>query len=161
MANTQTRDKERTAESMASSAQEFGTAAADKAKEFGSTAADKAKEFGSSVADKASDVASQAAQGARKFAENVGEKADSGVASVGSTMRGWGDSIRENAPSSGILGSASGQVADTLRNTGRYLEKQGLSGMGEDITTVIRRNPVPALLVAVGLGFLLARASRS
>ena len=31
--------------------------------------------------------------------------------------------------------------------------------MAEDLTDLIRRNPIPALLVGVGLGFLLARAT--
>jgi len=33
--------------------------------------------------------------------------------------------------------------------------------MGDDITNMIRRNPIPALLVGIGIGFLLARATRS
>ena len=36
-----------------------------------------------------------------------------------------------------------------------------LSGIGEDLTGMIRRNPVPALLIGIGLGFLIARATRS
>jgi uncharacterized membrane-anchored protein YhcB (DUF1043 family) len=32
--------------------------------------------------------------------------------------------------------------------------------MAEDLTSLIRRNPIPAMLVGVGLGFLLARMTR-
>ena len=60
-----------------------------------------------------------------------------------------------------MLGSAASAVADTLESSGRYLEESGLSGIGEDLTSMIRRNPVPALLVGIGLGFLIARATRS
>jgi len=33
--------------------------------------------------------------------------------------------------------------------------------MAEDITGLIRRNPIPALFIGVGRGFLLARTLRS
>jgi hypothetical protein len=51
-------------------------------------------------------------------------------------------------------------VASALDSSGRYLEEQGLSGMAEDVTNLIRRNPIPAMLIGVGLGFLLARLTR-
>jgi hypothetical protein len=31
--------------------------------------------------------------------------------------------------------------------------------MGEDLTNLIRRNPLPAVLVGIGIGYLLARAT--
>jgi hypothetical protein len=69
--------------------------------------------------------------------------------------------VKNKAPSSGYLGSAAQSVASGLESGGRYLENQGLSGMGEDLTNLIRRNPIPALFVGIGLGFLLARLTRS
>jgi hypothetical protein len=48
-------------------------------------------------------------------------------------------------------------VAGTLESGGRYLEEQGLGGIAEDVTGLIRRNPIPAVLIGVGLGFMLAR----
>ena len=33
--------------------------------------------------------------------------------------------------------------------------------MADDLTTLIKNNPIPALLVGVGIGFLLARITRS
>jgi hypothetical protein len=56
-------------------------------------------------------------------------------------------------------GEASAVVADTLESTGRYLQEEGLKGMAEELTILIRRNPVPALLAAFGAGFLIARAT--
>jgi hypothetical protein len=60
-----------------------------------------------------------------------------------------------------MLGSATSGVADALESGGRYLEEQGLSGLADDFTGTIKRNPIPAMLVAVAVGFLLARATRS
>jgi ElaB/YqjD/DUF883 family membrane-anchored ribosome-binding protein len=59
-----------------------------------------------------------------------------------------------------MLGSAAQYAASGLQQTGRYMEEQGFSGMMDDVTNVIRRNPVPAVLIGLGIGFLLGRALR-
>jgi ElaB/YqjD/DUF883 family membrane-anchored ribosome-binding protein len=101
-------------------------------------------------------------ESAKDVSRTVAEKADQAAGSVGSTLKTAADKIRENAPDSGYLGTAARGVSDTLASGGRYLEREKLSGAFEDMTDVIRNNPVPALLIAVGVGFLLARAmSRS
>jgi len=123
---------------------------ADKAKDVAGTVLDKAKQAASSVADKARDVAS-----------NLGDRADTAVSSVGSGMQSLAGTIRDKAPSGGMLGGAATGVAGALETGGRYLQEEGLSGMGEDVTNLIRRNPIPAVLIGVGLGFLLARITRS
>jgi hypothetical protein len=110
--------------------------------------------------DKAKQVASNVAEKARDVASTVGDKAESATQSVGSGMQSLAGTIRDRAPQSGVLGGAASGVAGALDSTGRYLEEQGLSGIGEDLTNLIRRNPIPALLVGVGLGFLLARMTR-
>jgi hypothetical protein len=33
--------------------------------------------------------------------------------------------------------------------------------MADDVTELIRRNPIPAMLIGVGIGFLLAKVMRS
>jgi ElaB/YqjD/DUF883 family membrane-anchored ribosome-binding protein len=116
---------------------------------------------GASLTDKAKDVASSAAQTARDVAHTAGQKAESAVEKVGSGMESLAGTIREHAPDSGMLGTASEKVARGLERGGRYLQEEGLSGMGEDLTNLIRRNPIPALLIGLGLGFLLGRALRS
>jgi phage-related tail protein len=130
--------------------------AADKAKE----AADKAKDAGSGLMDKAKQVAGTVAEKAKDVASNVGEKVDSGVSAVGRGMESLAGTIRDKGPSSGILGGAASGVATALDTSGQYLEEQGLSGMAEDVTNLIRRNPIPAMLIGIGLGFLLARMTR-
>ena len=82
------------------------------------------------------------------------------AAAVGSGMRSLGGTIRQVAPASGPIGGAAATVADSLDRAGRYLQSQGLSGMCEKVTNTIRQNPIPALLIGLGIGFLLARATR-
>jgi hypothetical protein len=109
---------------------------------------------GASLTEKAKDVASSAAHSAA-------QKADSAVGSVGSGMESLAGTIRQHAPDSGMLRTASQKVARGLESGGRYLQEEGLSGIGEDLTNLIRRNPIPALLIGLGLGFLVGRALRS
>jgi len=134
---------------------------ASNAKNLGQSAVDTAKDVAGNVVDKAKQAANTAASTARDAASSVGDKADSAVTSVGSGMQSLAGTIRDKAPQGGVLGGAATGVAGAMDNAGRYLEEQGLSGIGEDLTNLIRRNPVPALLIGVGLGFLLARMTRS
>jgi F0F1-type ATP synthase assembly protein I len=120
-----------------------------KAQDVAGNVMDKAKQVASNVADKAKDVASA-----------VGDKAESATHAVGSGMQSLAGTIRDKAPQGGVLGGAASGVAGALDSSGRYLEEQGLSGMAEDVTNLIRRNPIPAVLIGVGLGFLLARMTR-
>jgi hypothetical protein len=123
--------------------------------------AEQAKSAATGVMDSARDMASSATKKAGEAASYVGNKAEDATSSVGSGMKSLGGTIREYTGREGMLGSAGSAVADTLESSGRYLEESGLSGIGEDLTGMIRRNPVPALLIGIGLGFLIARATRS
>jgi hypothetical protein len=137
------------------------SSAAEKTKDTAHGAIDQAGDFASRMADKASDVASRAASTAGQYASAAGDKVDNAASSVGSGMRTAADSLRDNLPREGMLGRASSSVADTLESGGRYLEDRGLSGVADDLTGLIKRNPIPAVLIALGVGFLLARSTRS
>jgi hypothetical protein len=76
-------------------------------------------------------------------------------------MRNLAGTIRQSAPSEGIIGSAASTVADSLDASGRYLEEETLSHLGREATDLIRRYPLQAVLVGIGIGFLMARATRS
>jgi len=121
---------------------------------------DKARDAASSLVDKAKEAASSASERASEMASDLGEKAENATAAVGSTMKSLAGSMREHAPASGMLKSATTSVADTLESSGRYLEETGLSGLGKDLTSLVRRNPLPAVMLGIGLGFLIARATR-
>jgi hypothetical protein len=120
-----------------------------------------ARETASNAMDTAKDVAAAAGKKASEAASYVGQKAEDATTAVGSSMKSLAGTIRDSGPHEGMLGNASSAVASTLESGGRYLEQHGLKGIGEDLTNVIRRNPIPTLLIAVGLGYLVARATRS
>jgi ABC-type transporter Mla subunit MlaD len=123
--------------------------------------ADKAKEAASNVAGQVKEVASQAGQAVSSAATAVGHKAEDAAGSAGRGMESLGEKIREKGPEHGVLGKATESVACALEKGGKYLEEKKISGMAEDLTDLIKRNPIPALLIGFGLGFLLARTFRS
>jgi len=139
-----------TTESHKGKAEHVGKEVLDKAKEAGASAADKAKGALSSVAEKASQAAGTA-----------GKRADDMTAGAGAEMKKWADTMEGQAPQEGLLGQASHAVAETLREGGKYLEDAKFSGMADDVSKMIRRNPMPAVLIGVGIGFILGRALRS
>jgi len=140
---------------------QFGSEMKTKPQETGTSVMDKTKELASTVSDKTKETAASISHKAEDFASNVGQKAENATSAVGESMKSMAGTIRENTPQSGLLGSASSSVAETLESGGRYLQEEGLKGIGEDLTNLIRRNPIPALLVGIGVGFMIARSLRS
>jgi hypothetical protein len=138
---------------------------AEQARASAGQAVDKAREGFGQAADKAKDAASHAGEAVKDAAQAAGhtvaQKAEQATSAVGSGMQSLADTVRHHTPESGMLGSASRSVADTLDHTGKYIEDRNLSGMMEDVTGLIKRNPIPAVLLGLGVGFLLGRALRS
>jgi ElaB/YqjD/DUF883 family membrane-anchored ribosome-binding protein len=117
------------------------------------------------VADTVKDKARQAGEFARDKASQAGEyvrdRADSAASSAGKGIESLAGTLRDRGPQGGMLGRATSTVADTLDRTGRYLEDQGFSGMVEDLTSMVRNHPLPAILLGIGVGFMLARMTTS
>lgn len=111
--------------------------------------------------ERAVETASNVSQKAMQAGTAVRESADDAVSNTGRGTERLADRMREKGPHGGMFGRANEAVADTLDRTGEYLEEKGLSGMAEDMTNVIRRHPLPAVLISVGVGFMLARLTSS
>jgi hypothetical protein len=139
--------------------------AAEAAREGFGQAADKAKEAaghaGQAVQNAASAAASATGHAVQNAASTVGHKAEDATSAVGHGMQSLAGTVRQKGPESGMLGSATHAVADTLDQTGQYIEDKNLSGMMDDLTGLIKRNPIPAVLVGLGVGFLIGRTLRS
>lgn len=124
-------------------------------------AADKAKDAGANIASKTKDIASNVAKSTEQFASSVGRKAEEATSGLGTGMKSLADTVREKGPHGGVLGQASERVADTLESGGQYFEDSGLKDIANDVSKLVRNNPIPALLLGIGLGYLIARATRS
>jgi uncharacterized protein YjbJ (UPF0337 family) len=84
------------------------------------------------------------------------------AAAVTSAAQGVASSVTETVGTAAtkaqeMAGSAATAVTDTAAGVGTYVQEKGLQGLSEDLTQLIRRYPVPALLVGLGIGFVLAR----
>jgi uncharacterized protein YjbJ (UPF0337 family) len=53
--------------------------------------------------------------------------------------------------------TAASAVSDTVKGAGGYLQEKGMDQITEDLAGMIRRHPVPALLIGLGIGFALGR----
>jgi len=134
-----------------------GTGSGDTGGGFG----ERVRDAASAVADKARDAASSLTERAGDVASGIGSSVTGATSTVGGGMKSLAETIREHVPNTGMLGGAGSTVADSLERGGRYLEEEGFSGIGEDLTGIIRRNPIPAMLCGIAVGFLLARATTS
>ena len=129
----------------------------------------KAQDLASAVVKEVQDVASEMGHRAHDWAGNMANKGqetaaaavhktDDGIAAVGHQMNALGEKLREAAPHNGAVGSAATAVANELQAEGHYLEGHGLEAIGKDLTDVVRRHPIPSLLIGFGIGCLLGMA---
>ena len=126
-----------------------------KVQELASSVVLKAEDVAADVTHKAQDWAGNVADKAQETAAAVMHKTDDGIAAVGHQINALGGKLRDAASRNGALGTAANAVADELQAEGRYLEGHGLEAIGNDLTEVVRRHPIPSLLVGFGIGCLL------
>lgn len=103
----------------------------------------KAEELATSVKDKASQLST-----------TVSDKANAAVTSMGEKMSDMGHALREKVPTS------LAPYAESIERAGQYLQRQDLGDLVDDVSGIIRRHPMPAMLTGVALGFLLARTAK-
>jgi len=85
------------------------------------------------------------------------KKADDATEALGGGMRSLAGTLREKAPAAGTMGQVASTAATTLDRTGRYLQEEGLSGMSEEVMQLVRKHPLPAVAICLGVGFLMAQ----
>jgi len=50
------------------------------------------------------------------------------------------------------------KAEDAFENAKQYLHEDGLKNLTNDLTNLVRRNPIPALLCGVAIGFIVGQA---
>jgi len=147
------------------STKDYGHFPSEQTKEAATNVAEKVKEAASTIGGKAKEAASAVGEmvgsAASSVGSTVGKTADRVTSATGSGVRQLGETIKDKGPQEGVFGGAARAVGNTLQEGGKYLEQEGFSGMIEDAAGLIRRNPMPAILVGIGLGFLIGRTLRS
>ena len=99
------------------------------------------------------------ASGIRQIGETVHTAAHDVAARLTETAGAVGATVQETATTTAKA------VADTAKGAGRYLQATGMDQITGDVAGLIRRYPVPAMLIGLGIGLLvgrsLAKATRS
>jgi ElaB/YqjD/DUF883 family membrane-anchored ribosome-binding protein len=121
----------------------------DKMENLGSTARHEAGKMGDKAKDTASNVVGAVKDTFQNVAGNAADMANKAASQVRDTAKEWYGAAEECATNAG---------ENVRRMAGDVGERAG--EVGDEMTRFIRRNPVPCVLAAVGIGFLAAIALR-
>jgi hypothetical protein len=146
------------ASTAADTAQQAASTVADTAQQAASTVADTAQQAASTVADTAQQVASAAVDTVQDATSAVTSQVGKAAGAAAETVQSLAQTVRQqgatpDAPA--IQRQAAQTTANVLDKTSQYLRQGDLKVVLEDLRGVIRRNPVPSLLVGLGLGYLV------
>jgi len=148
------------ASDMAQSAVDKVKQAGDKASDIAQSAVDKVKQTAEDLRSKdASEIVVDARAKAAEVGDVAASKVDSAMTVTGAQMSTLAQTVRENAPE-GKAGEVAAKAADALDRGGEYLQVADLQMVRSDLERVIREHPIESLLVGVGIGYLVARATR-
>jgi len=111
------------------------------------------------VSQSATNAYNDAKAKAQELGTATAEKVSGATRVVGGKISSLAGTIRENVPQEGTMGSTAQAVANQLDNAGSYLQDKALENMTQDVSELIRRYPLPSLLIGVGIGYLLSRRS--
>jgi uncharacterized protein YjbJ (UPF0337 family) len=94
--------------------------------------------------------------------QEYGERTAGVAATVTSAAQDAASSVAETARTTAtkaqeMAGAAATAVTDTVAGAGTYLQEKGVQALPGDLAGLIRRYPVPALLIGLGIGLLLSR----
>jgi hypothetical protein len=123
--------------------------------------ADKARDVARTAVETARDTATGVADRARDMAGNVADKARDVAGTVAETARDWASGAVGAVAESDVVNKAGEYASEAWETGSKYFQEHNFKDMAEDVAGVIRRNPIPAMLVGIGLGFILARSLRS
>ena len=145
---------------MLDAATERAKQAGEKASDIAQSAVDKVKQTADDLRSKEpSEIVDDARAKAAEVGDAAASKVDSAMTATGAQLSTLAQTVRENAPE-GKAGEVATKAADALDRSGEYLQVADLQMVRSDLERVIREHPIESLLVGVGLGYLVARATR-
>jgi ElaB/YqjD/DUF883 family membrane-anchored ribosome-binding protein len=151
-----TEQAQNTADNLADRAKQAG----EKASDIAQQATDKVKQVADDLRSKdPSEIVSDAREKVAEVGAATADRVDSAMTTTGEQMSNLAQTVREKAPE-GKAGEVATKAADALERGGEYLQTADLQVVRGDLERVIREHPIEALLVGVGVGYLLARSMR-
>lgn len=106
------------------------------------------------------EMADAAKERTKETAAKATATASQPISAVGEKIESLAGAIREKAPQEGTIGTAATAVAEKLDAAGSYLQRKDVDHMVSDLSGMIRRYPIPSLLIGLGIGYLLAKSAR-
>lgn len=106
-------------------------------------------------------LAEEAAGAVGDAMARAADKMNEAMSTMGQKIDSAADSIRSKLPREGATGEMADAMARSVKHTSHYLQDQGFSGIIDDLETMIRRYPVQALLIGIGIGYLFSRRRRT
>jgi ElaB/YqjD/DUF883 family membrane-anchored ribosome-binding protein len=90
---------------------------------------------------------------------NAQEVADKTRSSAAKGLDAAASMLRDNTTNLGSRDASryGHAAADGLENTARYIRDHDFNYMASDLTSFIRQNPVPSLVAAAAVGFVVGR----
>jgi len=102
---------------------------------------------------KESGVISAVQDKARDFVSGTGDF----VTQAKDKAQQWASTAADKA--SDVVGDATSAVTDRVSAAASYVREHDWDEIGKDVTGLIRRYPLPSILIGLAAGFLLARAT--
>src|SRR5262245_41749958 len=94
--------------------------------------------------------------GGRRAREDTGPRKEY-EGDAGYRLASAAEPVRERAPQEGAAGAVAARVAGTLEQGARFLRQEGWGGLAGGVKEFVVRNPLPAVLLGVGVGYVLGR----
>jgi ElaB/YqjD/DUF883 family membrane-anchored ribosome-binding protein len=119
---------------------------------------------GSNISDRVSEAVEQTKSKLTEFGSAAADKFEQNRVSAASGLEGAAGTLHQRAdqlPGGEKVSNMAHSAADKLSATAEYVRQNDLNSMMSDVEDLVKKNPGPALLVAAGLGFLVARALSS
>jgi hypothetical protein len=117
-----------------------------------------------SAAADSSDILSQVKSSASDLGEAAAEEIDSRRRAAAAGIKSAAKSLHEKAddlPGGERVSDVAHGAADKLNSTANYIRRRNFTGMARDVRKVVKDNPLPALVGAAALGYLLAKVFAS
>lgn len=109
--------------------------------------------------DKAKGMMDDGKHKADEMAHKAQDKADEGLDKAADSMDRGAQMLREKGhEQGGKVGEVADTAADAMQSASGYLRETNTAEMMDQVEAYIRQNPTQSLLIAAGVGFVLARA---
>ena len=118
----------------------------------------------SNVSDRSFDAVEQTKRKLNEFGATAADKLDQNRGTAAAGLEGAAETLHRKAdqlPGGEKVSDLARSAADKMSATADYVRRNDLGDMMEDVELMVKKNPGPALAVAAGLGFLIARAFSS